>query len=369
MKKVGRILLLAIIGGILIATFKFLWDNSRPEAVIYEIVSPQMGSIENTTTATGNLEPRNEVAVKPEIPGTISKIYKEVGEPVNEGEVIATLIITPDVAQLNAAESRVRTAEITLEQVSKEYKRQTTLFENGVISKNEYEVTEANYRKALEEKSNARDALEIVKIGSIKKSGSVDNTQVRSRSAGTVLDIPIKIGNRVIQPNPYNDGTTIAIVANMNDLIFRGTIDETEVGRISEGMPISISVGAITNETIEAVLEYIAPKGKKENGTVLYEIKAAVKTPKATLIRANYSANANIILNQVINAVIVPESSIEFDNGIACVYVLNRKEKKQIFLKKPIEIGLSDGVNVEVKSGLHLEDKIRGRKIEFSESY
>jgi HlyD family secretion protein len=364
MKKVSRFILLAIIGIILIATFKFLWESSHPETVRYEIVSPKMGNIENTTTATGNLEPRNEIAVKPEIPGTISKIYKEVGEPVNEGEVIATLIITPDVAQLNAAESRVRTAEITLEQVSKEYKRQTTLFENGVISKNEYEVTEANYRKALEEKSNARDALEIVKNGSVKRSGAVDNTQVRSRSAGTVLDIPIKVGNRVIHPNPYNDGTTIAVVANMNDLIFKGTIDETEVGRIHEGMPISISVGAITDETIEAVLEYIAPKGKKENGTVLYEIKAAVKTPKTTLIRANYSANANIILEQSKDVITIPESSVEFEGGIACVYILNIKEKKQIFLRKPIEIGLSDGVNIEVKSGLNLNDKIKGRKLE-----
>jgi HlyD family secretion protein len=363
MKKVGRIVLFVVVGVILVATFKFLWDSSRLEATIYKIISPRKGNIENTTTATGNIEPRNETAVKPEISGIISTILKEVGETVREGEVIATLKIITDVGQLNAAESHLRVAQITLEQVSKEYERQKMLYENDVISRNEYEVSEAAYRKAIEEEENAEDALQIVKNGFTKRSDSMNNTQVRSRSSGVILDIPVKEGASVIPSNAFNDGTTIAIVANMNDLIFKGTIDETEVGKIRTGMLISISVGAISHEPLEAVLEHIASKGKKENGSVLYEIKAAIKTPETALIRANYSANANIVITRANNVIIIPESSIEFEKGVAYVYVLRNDTKEQSFTRKQIEIGLSDGINVEVKSGLSLMDKIRGMQI------
>ena len=366
MKKVGKIILFVIIGLILISTFWLLWESSRPETTVYEIFSPEMGNVENTTTVTGNIEARNEINIKPEISGTIKAILKEVGENVTEGEVIATLNIIPDAGQLNAAESRLRMAYINMEQVSKEYKRQKMLYENDVISRNEYEITEAAYRKAQEEQENAQDALEIVKTGTARRSGQVNNTQVRSGASGTILEIPVKIGNKVIPSNAFNDGTTIATIANMKDLIFRGTIDESEVGKIYEGMRVSISVGAIPNETIDAVLEYIAPKGKKENGTVLYEIKAAIKAPKATLIRANYSANANIILDQAKDVIKIPESSIEFNkNGLTYVYALkNSNSKSQTFVKKQIEIGLSDGNNVEVKRGLSMTDKIRGVKAE-----
>jgi HlyD family secretion protein len=366
MKRAGKIIVLVIAGIILITVFKFLWDSSNPENAVYEIVSPQIGDIQNTTTATGNIEPRNEVAVKPEISGIISKILKETGQKVYEGEVIATLKIITEIKQLNEAKSRLQIAEIALEQATKEYKRQTMLFENHVIARNEYEVTEANYRKMLEEKNNAEDALEIVKNGTSRRSNSVNNTQIYSRISGTILDIPVKEGNSVISANAFNDGTTVAIVANMDDLIFRGTLDETEVGRITKGMPVFISVGAVNHEAIVAELEYIAPKGEKKNGTVLYEIKAAIKTPNISFIRANYSANADIILEQAENAIIIPESSIEFDKGTAYVYVLDNKKSKQVFTKKQIEIGLSDGINVEVKSGLGLSDKIRGIIIDSS---
>ena len=363
MKTLGRIVLFLVVGAILAATFKFLWDSSRQETVAYETISPRKGNIENTTTATGNIEPRNETAVKPEISGIISSILKEVGSTVREGDVIATLQIITDVGQLNAAESHLRVAQITLEQVSKEYERQKMLYENDVISKNEYEASEAAYRKAKEEEENAEDALQIVKNGFTNRFDSMNNTQVRSRSSGTILDIPVKVGASVIPSNAFNDGTTIAIVANMNDLIFRGTIDETEVGKIRTGMLISISVGAISDEPLEAVLESIASKGIKENGSVLYEIKAAIKTPKATLIRANYSANANIVITQAKDVILIPESTIEFDKGAAYIYVLRSGIEEQSFARKKIEIGLSDGINVEVKSGLSLTDKIRGMQI------
>jgi len=366
MKKISKFIVFGIIAIIIIGTFKFLSDSSRPELTIYEILSPTIGNVENSTTITGNIEARNEIEVKPEISGTIKRLLKEVGNNVVEGEIIATLNIIPDAGQLSSAESRLRVAEINLEQVSKEYTRQKMLYENDVISKNDYEIIEAGYYKALEEKENAEDALEIIKTGTSINSNMVNNTQVRSSVRGTILDIPVKVGTKVIPSNVFSDGTTIARVANMNDLIFKGTIDESEVGKIWEGMPVSIFVAALPNEKIDAVLEYIAPKGNKENGTVLYEIKAAIKMSKSTLIRANYSANANIIMDSVENVIKIPESSVEFNkNGSIFVYVLNKGDSKtQSFTKTPIEIGLSDGNYVEVKSGITVYDRIRGMKID-----
>ena len=366
MKKISRIILFVIGAIILLATFKFLWDSSRPETPFYEIISPKIGNIENITTATGNIEPRNEIAVKPEISGIISRILKDVGQPVKEGEIIATLRVIPDASQLSAAESRLRLTDIALDQISKQYERQKELYEKDVISKNDYEVSEAAYYKAIEEKENAEDALDIVRTGSSKNSGFTNNTQIRSRTSGTILDIPVKVGNSVMNSNGFTDGTTIAIVANMNDLIFRGTIDEAEIGKIREGMHLDISIGAITNETIEATLEYIAPRGQKESGSVLYEIKAAIKAPKMDLIRANYSATANIVTGEAKEVVIIPESSVEFSkNGLTYVYVLkNNNPQKQIFTRRQIEIGLSDGVNLQIISGLNASEQIRGIKIE-----
>ena len=365
MKTLSRIIVFIIVGIVLIATFKFLWDSSRPEISTYEIVSPVLGDIDNVTTVTGNIEPRNETSVKPEIPGIISKIYKEIGDYVNEGEIIATLRIIPDAAQLNAAESLLRITDIVLEQITSQYKRQKELFENEIISKNEYEVIEAEYQKAIEEKENAEIALEIAQKGFSRRANLVDNTQIRSRSSGTILDIPVKIGRSVIQSNPFHEGTTIAQVANMKDLIFRGTIDESEVGKIWEGMPVNISIGAIPNETIDARLEYIAPQGTKESGSVLYEIKAALIMPETSLIRINYSANANIIIAQVKDVIKIPESAVEFSkSGMAYVYILKSQTTKQTFTKRAIEIGLYDGDYVEVKMGLTLNDQIRGTKIE-----
>lgn len=365
MKKAGRILIFIIVIIIVIATFKFLWENSRPEISMYEIISPVLGNVDNISTATGNIEPRNETAIKPEIPGIISQILKDVGQNVKEGDVIATLRIIPDAAQINAAESRLRIANITLDQTSKQYSRQRELYRNDVISKNDYEIIEAAYRKAVEEKKNAVEALDIAMKGYSKYSKSVDNTQIRSRASGTILEIPVKVGDVVIQSNPFNEGTTIAVVANMKDLIFKGTIDESEVGNIRVGMPANISVGAIANETFNAVVEHISPKGKKESGSVLYEIKAALSVSNSTLIRANYSANAHIIIEQVKNVIKIPESSVEFSkNGLNYVYVLKSQKKNQVFIKKEIVIGLYDGNYVEVKDGLSIDEKIRGMIID-----
>ena len=363
MKKVGKIILFTLIGLIVIGTFVFLWNKSRPQVTEYEIITPEKATIENKTVATGKVEPRDEILIKPQISGIVSTVLKEAGEMIRVGDVIATVKVIPEMGQLNSVESRVRVAEINLKQVETEYARQQQLYKNGVVSKEEFDATEAGYNKAKEELTNAKDALDIVREGVSKKYASMSNTQIRSTISGMILDVPVKAGNSVIQANTFNDGTTIASVANMNDLIFRGTIDETEVGRVKTGMPITITIGALNSNTFDAMLEYIAPKGVEQNGAVLFEIKAAVSVPDTVYIRAGYSANAEIVLAKADSVFSIPESTVEFSNDSAFVHILT-KESPQEFERKHISVGLSDGINIEIKDGLTLEEKIRGNEID-----
>lgn len=364
MKKVLKIALLLILGFIVLGTFFFLWKKSQPKEIIYEVVSPQTGNVENTSVATGSVSPRDEILIKPQISGIVSEVLKEAGDFVKVGDIIATVKVVPDVSQLNSAESRVSIAQINLNQIKAEYERQKELYGKGIIAKEEMDKSEADYKKAQEELENSKDNLDIVKTGISKKTAQYSNTQIRSTITGMILDVPVKAGNSVIQANTFNDGTTIATVANMNDMIFIGKIDETEVGRVHTGMPIKLSIGAIENKKFDAILEYISPKGVEENGAILFEIKAAAVIPDTVTVRAGYSANAEIVLAKAENVLTIPESTISFSNDSAYVYVLkDTMNHKQQFDKKNIKIGLSDGIKVEVKSGLSSSDKVRGNVV------
>jgi HlyD family secretion protein len=361
MKKIGKIILFVLIGFMVIGTFVFLWNKSRPQIIEYEIVTPEKGTIENKTVATGKVEPRDEIAIKPQISGIVSTVLKEAGQTIKFGDVIATVKVIPEMGQLNAVESRVRVAEINLKQAEAEYARQQRLYKSGVVSKEEFDAAEATYNKAKEELTNAMDALDIVREGVSKKYANLSNTQIRATVSGMILDVPVKAGSSVIQANTFNEGSTIASIANMNDLIFRGNIDETEVGRVKEGMPIVLRIGALNSNTFNAVLEYIAPKGVELNGAVLFEIKAAVSVPDTVFIRAGYSANAEIVLAKADSVLTIPESSIEFSNDSSFVYIM-KTETPQEFERKHVTVGLSDGIKIEIKEGLTSEDKIRGNK-------
>ncbi len=364
MKKVLKIILLVFIGLIVFGTFYFLWKKSQPKKIVYEIVTVEESNVENTSVATGKVSPRDEILIKPQISGIISEVLKEAGDFVKAGDIIATVKVIPEMAQLNSAESRVNVAQINLTQLKAEHDRQKKLFEKGVIAKEEMDKSEADYKKAVEELENSRDNLDIVKNGISKKTAQYSNTQIRSTITGMILDVPVKVGNSVIQANTFNDGTTIASVANMNDMIFIGKIDETEVGRVHTGMPIKLSVGAIENKKFDATLEYIAPKGVEENGAILFEIKAAARIPDTVVVRAGYSANAEIVLAKAEKVLTIPESTISFSNDSSYVYILtDSTDHKQVFDKKHIKIGLSDGIKVEVKSGLTKGQKIRGNEV------
>lgn len=364
MKKYFKYILMALVAVIFIGTFVFLYIKSQPQPEVYDEFTLQRMDIRKTTVVTGKIEPRNEVNVKPQISGIITEILKEAGETVQEGEVIAKVKVIPDMGSLSAAQSRLRLAEINRKQAQTDYDREKTLFDKGLVAADEYDKIAQALRQAREEVDAAQDNLEVVRDGVSKSNASASSTLIRSTITGLILDIPVKVGNSVILANTFNDGTTIATVANMNDLIFRGNIDETEVGRLSTGMTMKITIGALQDLKFDARLEYIAPKATDQNGANQFEIKAAVNLPSnATNIRSGYSANAEIVLAEAKNVLAVQESAIEFDGDDTYVYVIKGEGDKQTYERRKVQTGISDGVNIEIRSGVKPNERIRGPKM------
>ena len=364
MKKYFKYILMALVAVIFIGTFVFLYIKSQPQPEVYDEFTLQRMNIRKTTVVTGKIEPRNEVNVKPQISGIITEILKEAGETVQEGEVIAKVKVIPDMGSLSAAQSRLRLAEINRKQAQTDYDREKTLFDKGLVAADEYDKIAQTLRQAREEVDAAQDNLEVVRDGVSKSNASASSTLIRSTITGLILDIPVKVGNSVILANTFNDGTTIATVANMNDLIFRGNIDETEVGRLSTGMTMKITIGALQDLKFDARLEYIAPKATDQNGANQFEIKAAVNLPSnATNIRSGYSANAEIVLAEAKNVLAVQESAIEFDGDDTYVYVIKGEGDKQTYERRKVQTGISDGINIEIRSGVKPNERIRGPKM------
>lgn len=364
MKKYFKYILMALVAVIFIGTFVFLYIKSQPQPEVYDEFTLQRMDIRKTTVVTGKIEPRNEVNVKPQISGIITEILKEAGETVQEGEVIAKVKVIPDMGSLSAAQSRLRLAEINRKQAQTDYDREKTLFDKGLVAADEYDKIAQALRQAREEVDAAQDNLEVVRDGVSKSNASASSTLIRSTITGLIRDIPVKVGNSVILANTFNDGTTIATVANMNDLIFRGNIDETEVGRLSTGMTMKITIGALQDLKFDARLEYIAPKATDQNGANQFEIKAAVNLPSnATNIRSGYSANAEIVLAEAKNVLAVQESAIEFDGDDTYVYVIKGEGDKQTYERRKVQTGISDGINIEIRSGVKPNERIRGPKM------
>ena len=363
MKKYSKLIIAAIIALIFIGTFVFLWQKSQPKEVVYNEFTPKLDSIQKTTIITGKIEPRNEVNVKPQISGIISELYKEPGDRVNAGDVIAKVKVIPDMGQLSSAEMRVRLSEINLKQAQVDFQREENLYNQKLVSADEFDKSKQALDQAKHEKVAAEDALQVVRDGVSKSNASASSTLIRSTISGIILDIPVKVGNSVILSNTFNDGTTIATVANMNDLIFRGNIDETEVGQLVYGMNMKITIGALQDLSFDAALEYISPKAVESNGANQFEIKAAVKLSEGSKIRAGYSANAEIILASAPKVLSIPESAIEFSGDTTFVYIVKGDGKNKTYERKQVETGLSDGVNIEIKKGITDKDKVRGPEI------
>lgn len=363
MKRYFKYIMMALAAVVFIGTFVFLYIKSQPKPVEYNEFEPKQMDIRKTTVVTGKIEPRNEVNVKPQISGIITEILKEAGQKVEAGEVIAKVKVIPDMSSLSAAQARVRLAGINERQARTDFEREKTLFDKGLVSADEYDKIAQALRQAREESAAAQDNLEVVRDGVSKTNASASSTLIRSTVTGLILDIPVKVGNSVILANTFNDGTTIATVANMNDLIFRGNIDETEVGRLTTGMTMKITIGALQDLKFDARLEYISPKATDQNGANQFEIKAAVNLPTSSeQIRSGYSANAEIVLAEARGVLSVPESAIEFSGNDTFVYVVKGSGKEKKYERRKVTTGLSDGINIEIRSGLKKGETVRGPK-------
>lgn len=363
MKRYFKYIMMALAAVVFIGTFVFLYIKSQPKPVEYNEFEPKQMDIRKTTVVTGKIEPRNEVNVKPQISGIITEILKEAGQKVEAGEVIAKVKVIPDMSSLSAAQARVRLAGINERQARTDFEREKALFDKGLVSADEYDKIAQALRQAREESAAAQDNLEVVRDGVSKTNASASSTLIRSTVTGLILDIPVKVGNSVILANTFNDGTTIATVANMNDLIFRGNIDETEVGRLTTGMTMKITIGALQDLKFDARLEYISPKATDQNGANQFEIKAAVNLPTSSeQIRSGYSANAEIVLAEARGVISVPESAIEFSGNDTFVYVVKGSGKEKTYERRKVTTGLSDGINIEIRSGLKKGETVRGPK-------
>ena len=343
MKKYSKLIIAAIIALIFIGTFVFLWQKSQPKETVYNEFTPKQDSIQKTTI--------------------ITELYKEPGDHVNMGDVIAKVKVIPDMGQLSSAEMRVRLAEINLKQAEIDFKRDENLYQQKLVSAADYDKSRQTFNQAKHEKLAAEDALQVVRDGFSKANAKASSTLIRSTISGIILDIPVKVGYSVIQVNTMNEGTTIATVANMNNLIFRGNIDETEVGQLVNGMNMKITIGALQDLKFDAALEYISPKAIESNGANQFEIKAAVLLSEGGKIRSGYSANAEIVLAKADNVLTVPESAIEFSGDSTFVYVIKGEGKGKSYDRTYVETGLSDGVNIEIKKGITAKDKVRGPEI------
>ena len=362
MKKVLRIFGIVVLIGVFGGTMYFLYNKSKKKPDVFETKTPFVSNVIMKTVATGSVVPRFEIEIKPQVSGIIDELYVQAGDRIAKGQVIAKIKIIPDMVNLNSAETRLNRAKINHEDAQIDYDRQQKLFDKSVISYADFKTAKVAYDSAKEELTAAENNLELIKNGVTKTAKTATNTLVRSNNDGMVLDVPVEVGNSVIQSNTFNDGTTIAIVADMHDMIFEGKVDETEVGKIKEGMPIELEIGAIDKEKFEAILAYISPKGKEENGAIQFEIKADVRLKEGQFIRAGYSANANIVLDRKDSVMVIPEGMLKFEKDSSYVEVQAGEEQK--FEKRYVKTGLSDGINIEITEGLKQEDKVKGEKID-----
>ncbi len=351
---VPPLLVLSLLGAF-VWTLVFLYQKSQEKPVVFQTKHAEFRDIIEKTVAAGAIVPRREVTIKARVSGVVEKLHVEPGQYVKSGDLIAEIKIIPNVVNLNAAEARLNAAQISLKNVRKEHARIKALFDKQLITQSEYTRVDLDYELAQQEVEAARNNLQLVKEGAIRGSGKVSN-QVQSTVEGMVLEVPVEEGGSVIETNNFNEGTTIAAVADMNDMVFEGTVDESEVGKLKEGMDASISIGAIDNQRFSGKLEYISPKGVEKEGTIEFEVRAKLRLEPGTFIRANYSANADVILDKRNHVLAISESLIQFDKGKPFVEV---EVAPQTFEKRPLKLGLSDGIYVEVLGGLKRKDQVK----------
>ncbi|MGN6110200.1 MAG: efflux RND transporter periplasmic adaptor subunit [Kofleriaceae bacterium] len=346
------LLLVLAIGG----AFYYLYKKSKTKPVVYTTEVAETADIVKKTVATGSIVPRQEVEVKPKVTGVLSELYVEPGKIVKQGDPLGKISIIPDAVQINQAEAGVRTAQIAFENAKRELDRNEALFKQGVVADAELQRFRTDFALRKQELATAGSNLQLVREGATRGQGKTSTLIVTATVNGMVIDVPVKVGFSVIQANNFNAGTTVAVLADMEDMIFEGRVDEAEVAKIKEGMKLSIKVGAIEKETLDGKLEYISPKGKEIDGAIQFEIKAAVTKKPGMQIRANYSANADIVLDEKKQVMAIREALVQYKDGKPFVEI---ETTPQTFVKKDIKLGLSDGIKVEILEGVTKTDKIK----------
>ena len=372
MKRTSTIITLVVIVAAFASALIYLWNKNQEDPVTYTTEKALSQTIVLKTMATGSIVPKEEILIKPNISGVIEEVFIEAGEYVKSGDLIAKIRVIPNVSSLTSAKNNIasnqnafRTAEINFNTQKAIYDRQKELFDKGVVAANEFDQVNNTFLQAKQRVEQARidvtqsrQNYDIIKTGTTSGLGNIAQTQVRATVSGMVLDVPIKEGNQVIEANNFNEGTPIASLADIKKMLFEGKIDESEVGKIKEGLPLEITIGAIENAKFDAILDYIAPKGVAENGAIQFEIKGSLKNIDSTFIRAGLSANASIILDRVENVLAIKEALVQYDPKTKKPFV-EVAVGDQKFERRDVELGLSDGIFVEVKKGVSKTDEIK----------
>lgn len=358
-KKWPKILLwvvlgLAIIGVIATAIVKSQGKTKE----LYEEVTPTANdSIVKSTVLTGSIEPRDEILVKPNMNGIIAELNHLPGDFVQEGELIAKIQMVPDVAMVQSAASRVDAARVDLKRTEEVYNRDKSLYDQKILAKEAYETSLANYRRAKIEYSSAVEQLDLTRTGSSASTSKRNNTLVFATVTGTILEQPVKVGSRVTMANNFSEGTTVVSIADLTDLLFIGNVNESDVNNVTVGSPVTIHVGALKDKTYHAVVEYVSPKGKDTSGTILFEVKAAISGDDLSALKAGFSSNAEVEMAHKTGVLTIPEATVTYEGDKSFVFV---KGSKGEYEKKEVTLGLSDGIKVEVLSGLTGDETLRG---------
>jgi HlyD family secretion protein len=356
MKKFFKILMVVVLIALVGWVVFYLYNQTKKSPVVFETKQPEVTNIIKKTVATGSIIPRKEIQIKPQESGIITEIYVQPGDLVKQGDLLAKIQIVPEMLQVNEAENRLAKARLAFDNAKIEFERSKELYDNKVIPESQFLSDQLSFQTYQKDLESANNNLELIKEGVIKKAGAQTNTLIRATTSGMVLDVPIEIGNSVIKSNTFNDGTTIALVADMGEMIFEGKVDETEVGKIKEGMQLLLTIGALDEEEFKANLEFISPKGVEENGAIQFEIKAAVQLQEGSFVRAGYSATADIVLDRRDSVLAIQEKLITFKDDSAFVEIMT---SPQVFEKRIVKTGLSDGINIEIVDGLNKEDEVK----------
>lgn len=369
-KKILRTILWIVAALIVVSIISTVLTKGKNKGYSYEIVTPvQNDSVIKSTVLTGSIEPRDEVKVKPQMNGIVAELLHLPGDFVQAGELIARIQMVPDVGTVQNAASRVESAGVRLQQLKDVYERDKQLFDQNILPKEQYERSLAEYKGAEIDYNSAKETLELVTKGSSARTAKQNNTLVRATVTGTILEQPVKVGTNVIQANNFNEGTTIVSIADLTDLLFIGEVNESDVNKLTVGAQVTIRVGAIKDRTFPAVIEYVSPKGVIKSGTVLFEVKAALTGSDLSGIKAGFSSNAEVELDSRRNVLTIPESTVTYRGDQTFVYIAkNGGNKEGDFVEQEVKLGLSDGLKVEVISGLNGDEKLRGNRMSLEAS-